>query len=342
VAVDTGGNALTDDDGTWSSYQFDPYSTTPVSISCPQSTFCVAVDNESQGYTYDTGSWDGGVDIDPNGNTATSVSCVSDIFCVAVDNYGEALIDNSGYWDTVPADFPRYMTSVSCPATTFCLATDSSGNVLTDNNGTWTSVPVDSGHALESISCPTTGFCAAVDNHGQAFNYSGGTWSGPATVDDGHVLNSVSCPTAMFCVAVDNAGNAFVYTGLAGTYRLGGIIAPGQASPWPDGATVPIIAIVDDNGIPVSTSHAITLASDCAVAVTAAGAAGLTRHCMAYDRADRTFTYDWRLPANGAGQVTVTVWLTDPTATSLSRSITMGLWYPPALTSPDWFLAGRR
>jgi hypothetical protein len=295
------------------------------------------VGNINVGFTYDDGSWDGGADIDPDGSEVEAVSCASDTFCVAVDQFGKALIDNSGTWQPTPVDGQRYMSSVSCPTTTFCLATDSSGNVVTDNDGAWTSDPVDPGFALESISCPTTGFCAAVDNHGRAFTYSGGAWSGPATIDDGHVLNSVSCPTALFCVTVDNAGDAFVYTGSVGpgTYRLGGIVPPGHGIPWPDGTTVPIAAIVDHDGFPVSTAQAIALAADCEVAVTAAGGASLTRQCMAYDRAGGMFTYHWRLPAEGSGKVTVTIWLTFPTTTSRSGSIIMTPWQPPA--GPWWF-----
>ena len=97
------------------------------------------MDNSSDGFTYDNGSWDDGVDIDPDGSTPTSVSCASDTFCVAMDNFGKALTDNSGNWQPVGVDGQRYLTAVSCLTTTLCLATDSSGNVLTDNSGTWTS-----------------------------------------------------------------------------------------------------------------------------------------------------------------------------------------------------------
>ena len=69
------------------------------SVSCPTSSFCVAVDNNGQGFTY-TGSatnW-ARTTIDPNQDQLNSVSCPSTTFCVAVGSSGNEYTYNGSSW----------------------------------------------------------------------------------------------------------------------------------------------------------------------------------------------------------------------------------------------------
>ena len=71
--------------GTWTSPIGIDSGTQLNGVSCPTSSFCVAVDNNGQGFTY-TGSatnW-ARTTIDPNQDELNSVSCPSTTFCVAV------------------------------------------------------------------------------------------------------------------------------------------------------------------------------------------------------------------------------------------------------------------
>ena len=64
------------------------------SVSCPSSSFCVAVGG-GDALTWNGTSWSQPVPIDPNGYGHTSVSCPSSSFCVAVDSNGNAVIGRS-------------------------------------------------------------------------------------------------------------------------------------------------------------------------------------------------------------------------------------------------------
>ena len=70
------------------------------SVSCPTSSFCVAV----------TGS----------------------------QNPGDALIDQNGSWGSPSSiDGTATLSSVSCSSASYCVAVDESGNEVTYDNGTW-------------------------------------------------------------------------------------------------------------------------------------------------------------------------------------------------------------
>jgi hypothetical protein len=59
-------------------------------VSCPTSSFCVAVDSSGDALTYNGTSWSAPTKIDGN-NVLRSVSCPTSTFCVAVDQNGNAL-----------------------------------------------------------------------------------------------------------------------------------------------------------------------------------------------------------------------------------------------------------
>jgi hypothetical protein len=104
---------------TWNEH---PYGSL-TSVSCPTSSFCMAVDSNGHAITYSNGTWSSPQSIDSN----------------------------------------SYLTSVSCPTTSFCMAVDLYGNAITYSNGTWSSPQsIDPNGSLTSVSCPTTSFCMAV------------------------------------------------------------------------------------------------------------------------------------------------------------------------------------
>src|SRR5690242_14246237 len=90
-------------------------STSPIalnSVSCPSSSFCVAVDLRGDAVTYNGTSWTPPAVIEgekqnPDGtfqsHRLTSVSCPSTSFCMAVDENGNAVSYNGTSW-SAPAD----------------------------------------------------------------------------------------------------------------------------------------------------------------------------------------------------------------------------------------------
>lgn len=143
---------------------FDIYS-----VSCPSSSFCVAVGNNGDVVTYNGTSWSGPVNID-----------------------GSTIL-----W------------SVSCPSSSFCVAGDYSGDILTYNGTSWSSPDnVDGTNTIMSVSCPSSSFCVAVDSGGDALTYNGTSWSSPEDVDGGKLMISVSCFSTDFCMAAAFSGSS--------------------------------------------------------------------------------------------------------------------------------------
>jgi hypothetical protein len=200
------------------------------SVSCSSPSFCAAVDNGSNAFTFNGTSWSPATAIDP-GHELSTVSCPSTSFCAAVDYGPNVITFNGTSWSKPSAIDPgSYLQAVSCASASFCVAIDRKGNTFTFNGSTW-SAPVNAdpngltmgegGISWPVVSCPTSNFCAAVDGAGgNVVTFDGHSWTTPVTVDSeaahsvsGPVLEflmSVSCLSAMFCVAGDSNGDAFV------------------------------------------------------------------------------------------------------------------------------------
>ncbi len=193
----------------------------PRSVSCPASSFCMAVDQ----FGHDAMRWNGRdwtapVSIEPGGTRVelNAVSCPDSSFCVAVDTSGNALTWNGWSWSAPGPIDPHGagLTAVSCPSAAFCATVDGHGNALTWSSGHWSRpVPVDrSGAGLQSVSCASASFCAAGDWNGNALTWNGRKWSAPVLVDlTGDGVESVSCASVVFCMAVDWNGNALSWNG---------------------------------------------------------------------------------------------------------------------------------
>jgi hypothetical protein len=200
------------------------------SVSCSSPSFCAAVSNGSDAFTFNGTSWSPATAVDPAGQLST-VSCPSARFCAAVDYGPNVVTFNGSSWSKPSAIDPgSYLQAVSCASASFCLALDRKGNALTFNGRTW-SAPVNAtpdgltmgegGISWPVVSCPASNFCAAVDGQeGNVVTFDGSTWTAPRTIDSkaAHSLHgpvliflmSVSCPSARFCVAGDTTGDAFV------------------------------------------------------------------------------------------------------------------------------------
>ena len=206
-----------------------------LSVSCPSSRFCSAVDatvlsddGGSRGTvvdTYDGDSWSVSSPFvlwPDTGNGEGAISCTSSSFCVAIAGSQAALFDG-GLW-SMPKDIDRGMQlmAVSCASTNFCAVLVFGGDVLTmrevpaDNNATptWSGpIAVDDGVSLRSVSCPSSTFCAAVGDGG-IVTYNGRSWSEATVPNSDSDLGSVSCPTITFCVAWElYGGEVMTYNG---------------------------------------------------------------------------------------------------------------------------------
>ena len=170
------------------------YAAALTSVSCPSSTFCMAVGNTAQtlfstsreplAETWNGASWQIVPLPDPGtnfGNQLVSVSCASKDFCVAIGsavqksglNYTlDQLVEtwSAGSWQ-IPSgtltETANAQLAVSCPTTTFCLAVGGSNNgkpdTVTLSGTTWTTASqpgLISG--LAAVSCTSTTWCLAV------------------------------------------------------------------------------------------------------------------------------------------------------------------------------------
>jgi RHS repeat-associated protein len=179
-----------------------------LSVSCPTTTFCMAVDLEGGAVEYNGSTWTTFPSIDGS-NGLESVSCPTTTFCMAVDDAGNIGSFNGTSWTPFSSrDGSRFLESVSCPTTSFCVAVDDSGWI-----GTWTPTPTptwtfaskDSGTGIESVSCASTTFCLAGDDAGKIDTWGGSSWSGFATPlhGDGSTVQSISCVSSSFCALRD-------------------------------------------------------------------------------------------------------------------------------------------
>jgi hypothetical protein len=213
----------------WSSSQLE--SNRVQAISCPSSSFCVAMgggpgNDYEQGYayTYRDGTWSTGLPVDQY-TYQDSVSCVSSSFCMMVDSVpgispagyqgGYAFTYMNGHWTRGQKIDPySSLDSVSCTSDSFCMALDYGGYVFTYLEGHWSSgqrigSATEFGSvSLSSISCTSPSFCVALGGRGP-LTFSHGQW-GQRT--ESPYSGSVSCVSMHFCVAVDDDGKVFTYS----------------------------------------------------------------------------------------------------------------------------------
>ncbi len=214
VAVDAGGYALKYNGSSWSSFGDIDAGRVLNNISCISSIFCMAVDDSGYAIKYNGSSWTAS-HIDGS-QQLLSISCVSSTFCVAGDGAGHALMYNGSNWPKTTLTTTNSVQGVSCTSTSFCMAIDGGGHAF-KYTGSWSAATTIDTRPTTAISCSTSTFCAVVDFDGYAVTYNGSAWSSPHDIDGTHILISVSCTSSAFCQTTDTVGNALLYNGTTWT-----------------------------------------------------------------------------------------------------------------------------
>ena len=201
-------------------------------ISCPSSTFCVAIDTAGNAFVYSSGTWSSGTNVDsaiPTGGTVSdqllSVSCASSTYCVAGDSKYNAVVYNGTTWSQpqqVDTNTGSGFFSVSCPTTTFCMAVDGASDSATYNGTSWsTAAPVDPSTSsiltseLTEVSCASPSFCVTMDGAGHRRLQRDGVGH-PQTLTAGNggrppVVPYVSCASATLCVGAGSVDSTSEY-----------------------------------------------------------------------------------------------------------------------------------
>jgi hypothetical protein len=200
-----------------------------ITVSCPTTSFCMAVDNSYHAYTFNGSAWAGPYFIDQAASKSesttgaapsyVSVSCATPQFCAAVD--GSRLYTFNGTSWSTPTPLSQYGgLSISCPAAGSCLAMDNNGYAYTYSGGAWTThkgvaPEAENGqdNAVYQVSCASASFCAIVSATGAAQAYNGTTWTNPVPIDAGAKGMVVACQSTAFCMALDTAGGSYTFDG---------------------------------------------------------------------------------------------------------------------------------
>jgi hypothetical protein len=201
-------------------------------LSCPTTSFCAAVDNYGNAFTYDGTQWTSDGEIDSS-ETLHGLSCASASFCVATDSIGYVFMYNGAGWsagDLIATDGTTVLT-VSCPTVSYCMAGGYDG-IYTYSAGLW-SGPVSAGSvAVTEVSCPTDSFCMTINGSGDADSWQPVIgWSGAAPIDGtgAGIVYPLSCASSSLCAAVGQYdGNQIVYDN--GTWEQPGTIASGGSN----------------------------------------------------------------------------------------------------------------
>ena len=257
VAVESGGRVATSGDpsasaSAWRVVRVDsayggPSGVAELSgVSCPSSSFCVAVDTAGDVLTSDKPA--GGASywqlrrVDA-AHALTGVACPSRSLCVAVDNAGDVVSsvrpETASKWrvervDQAPSAYMGpWLIGVSCASARFCVALDRDGSVVTSSNPAavrpgWRFVRLDDSAsfaiggfaATGGISCPSASLCVVASGGDLVTSTDpaggSGTWSVARIEPLPTWFGGVSCPSVSMCVAVDTAGNVFASAQPAG------------------------------------------------------------------------------------------------------------------------------
>ncbi len=144
-------------------------------VSCPDDSFCVAIDEVGSAVTWNGSSWGTPITIDSDYETQ-AISCASTTFCMVIDFQGGESIWNGLTWtarasfDVNAAGLPGYPRAVSC-ATDWCLVSDGDGNMLVWNGSVWQLDPTPANNGTGSpalsggggVSCAAAAVCMALN-----------------------------------------------------------------------------------------------------------------------------------------------------------------------------------
>jgi hypothetical protein len=195
-------------------------------VSCPTSSFCMAIDGTGDTFKYSGGSWSstGTRGSLPSDTSDLQVSCASAGFCLAAlpgSGSDESYYTYNGANWTGPSVLEStgaVESGLSCTSSSFCVAADTSDNTEKFNGSSWTA-PLHHGTGTSlsdqfSVSCAGT-FCLADSfEDGSTYLTSGGTsWSSGSNLEDTGTGGGgpTSCTSSTMCVVVDLSGAGNTY-----------------------------------------------------------------------------------------------------------------------------------
>ncbi|MGW5241003.1 hypothetical protein ACWEOW_18885 [Monashia sp. NPDC004114] len=213
MAVDRGGRAMTFNGSTWGGAtlvfpRVDSRNDDIRAVSCPTTSFCLAVAAHSYG-VYRSGAWSF---VRSTAAPFRAVDCYSPTRCAVVSG-GDQSARRIWYWNgsalvgLATAPWVARIDAVSCPSASTChgigVASDGAAIALRSSGSGWVASYLGKA-GVEStfdVSCPSTTFCLATGGYshrtwrwnGSAWRYAGET---QLTVD------SLSCISSTACQAV--------------------------------------------------------------------------------------------------------------------------------------------
>lgn len=148
------------------------------SLSCPSTSFCVAVggvglaDYEELA-TFDGSNWS--ANHGQPGPGLYSVSCASSVFCASVGLEAVRLFDGAS-WTSAEIAGIAELESVSCGSESFCGAVGNNESRFFNGTSWSSAIPITSGGEQEhvQIACTANGTCLAIDDRGDAYIHMGG------------------------------------------------------------------------------------------------------------------------------------------------------------------------
>src|SRR5262249_26037635 len=111
-------------------------------LSCPTTTFCMAVDQTGATFTFNGSAWK---TVAQPGHGTAVLDCASSTFCVGaalVNGIDYAYQWNGSTWTTTKlSGIAIYLQQITCPAIGKCVLMDDDGALLELSGGTWTLDP---------------------------------------------------------------------------------------------------------------------------------------------------------------------------------------------------------
>ncbi|HEX3804735.1 MAG TPA: hypothetical protein VHV75_18065 [Solirubrobacteraceae bacterium] len=215
-------------------------------ISCPSTTFCVAVDAggrvmHSTDPLAGVKGWSKPARIDTATQTGggyagfSAISCPTTKLCIAVDNAANGQVayttdpaGSSSAWTLATVGTGVSLSSVACASTTLCVIGGSERFYSINPTGgasAWKAAGTLSSNVavMAALTCNTVKLCIGVGygNAGSGLASASSTpstgasaWTGSQIGSDppaigAQLVDGVACPKRNFCVAVDGASNAY-------------------------------------------------------------------------------------------------------------------------------------
>lgn len=197
-------------------------------VSCPDATFCVAVDDigDTVTSTDPTGqapAWRRHA-VDPGQGGLVGVSCPTRSLCVAADAHGGVLTSTRPgagprAWHRIQVD-PHALSGVDCPSTRLCLLTGGGGTLLASAHPTagardWKAALIDPDvgspggpDLLTTVTCASANLCLVGDAGGDVLSSNdpagrASAWQEAALARPQTAISGASCPSLQFCAVID-------------------------------------------------------------------------------------------------------------------------------------------